>query len=133
MSLSLPLPDDPCPEPVIELSPVPKAAGQARAFVRRQLIVLGFPTLVDDGVLIAVEIVTNAVREAPAGPVLLSLRLSGGRPVIEVRDCSPVLPVIRDADFVSETGRGLHIVSALAADFGWRRSGGGKVVWAVLR
>jgi anti-sigma regulatory factor (Ser/Thr protein kinase) len=130
--MSLPLSDEPCSEPEIALCPVPKAASQARAFIRHRLTELGFPKLVDDGVLIAVELVTNAVREAPDGPVMLSLRLSAGRPVIEVRDCSPVLPVIRDADFVSETGRGLHIVGALAAELGWRRVGRGKVVWAAL-
>jgi anti-sigma regulatory factor (Ser/Thr protein kinase) len=133
MSLPLPLADEPCPEPEIELCPIPKAASQARAFVRHRLTELGFSKLVDDGALIAAELVTNAVREAPNGPVLLSLRLSAGRPVIEVRDRSPVLPVIQDADFVSESGRGLHIVGALAAELGWRRIGRGKVVWAVLR
>jgi anti-sigma regulatory factor (Ser/Thr protein kinase) len=133
MSLPLPLSDEPCAEPEIALRPVPKAASQARAFIRRRLTELGFRELVDDGVLVAVELVTNAVREAPDGPVRLSLRLSAGRPVIEVRDCSPVLPVVKDADFVSETGRGLHIVDALSAELGWRRIGRGKMVWAVLR
>jgi anti-sigma regulatory factor (Ser/Thr protein kinase) len=131
--MSLPLPDGPCPEPEIELPPVPQAPGRARAFVRRHLTELGFPKLVDDAVVIAVEMVTNAVREAPDGPVSLSLRLVEGRPVIEVRDCSPMLPILREPDFVSENGRGLHIMSALAAELGWHRSGGGKVVWAVLR
>ncbi|HZB31786.1 MAG TPA: ATP-binding protein [Streptosporangiaceae bacterium] len=131
--MSLPLTDEPCPEPEIELCPVPQAASQARAFVRHQLTEFGFPELVDDGALIAVELVTNAVREAPNGTVLLSLRLSAGRPVIEVRDRSPVLPVIKDADCVAESGRGLRIVGALAAELGWRRAGRGKVVWAVLR
>ena len=133
MSLPLPLSDEPCPEPEIALCPVPKAASQARVFLRHRLTELGFPELVDDGALIAVELVTNAVREAPDGPVRLSLRLSDGRPVVEVRDCSPALPVLKDADFVSETGRGLHIVGALATELGWHRVGHGKVVWAVLR
>jgi anti-sigma regulatory factor (Ser/Thr protein kinase) len=133
MSLPVPFSDEPYAEPEISLCPCPKSASQARAFIRRRLIEFGFPKLVDDGALIAVELVTNAVREAPDEPVLLSLRLSAGRPVIEVRDCSPVLPVVKDADFVSETGRGLHIVSALAAELGWHRAGRGKVVWAALR
>jgi anti-sigma regulatory factor (Ser/Thr protein kinase) len=130
--MSLPLPDDSCQGPEIELPPVPQAPGRARAFVRRHLTELGFPKLVDDAMLIAVEIVTNAVREAPAGPVSLSLRLTAAGPVIEVRDCSPVLPEFKEPDFVSETGRGLHIVGELAAELGWHRIGRGKVVWAVL-
>jgi anti-sigma regulatory factor (Ser/Thr protein kinase) len=131
--MSVPLPDDSCHVLEIELSPVPQAPGQARAFVRRQLLELGLPKLVDDGTLIAVEMVTNAIREAPGGPVVLSLRLSAKGPVIEVRDCSPVLPVLKEADFVAESGRGLHIVSALAKELGWHRLGRGKVVWATLR
>jgi anti-sigma regulatory factor (Ser/Thr protein kinase) len=127
------MPDDSCQAAGLQLCPVPQAPRQARAFVRRRLTELGFPKLVEDGALIAVEIVTNAVREAPGGPILLSLRLAGGRPVIEVWDCSPVFPVFQPADFVSETGRGLHIVSALTKEFGWNRAGRGKVVWAVLR
>ncbi|HEU5155444.1 MAG TPA: ATP-binding protein [Streptosporangiaceae bacterium] len=131
--MSLPLSDEPCQERRIELPPAPKAPRQARAFVRRHLPEFGCPELVDDGTLIAVELVTNAIREAPDGPVVLALRLSAGRPVIEVRDGCPALPVIREADFVSENGRGLHIVRELAAEFGWRRAGRGKVVWAALR
>jgi anti-sigma regulatory factor (Ser/Thr protein kinase) len=131
--MSLPLIDEPCQEPEIELCPVPQAASRARAFARHRLTELGLPKLVDDGALVAVELVTNAVREAPNGPVLLSLRVSAGRLVIEVYDRSPVLPVIKDADFVAESGRGLHIVGALAAELGWHRVGSGKVVWAVLR
>lgn len=131
--MSLPLFDEPCAEPELSLCPVPKSASAARAYIRRRLTELGLAKLVDDGMLIAVELVTNAAREAPHGPIVLSLRLSAGRPTIEVRDCSPVLPVVKDADFVAETGRGLHIVGALAAELGWRRIGRGKVVWAILR
>jgi anti-sigma regulatory factor (Ser/Thr protein kinase) len=131
--MSVPMPDDSCGEAAIELRPAPRAPGVARAFVRHRMEELGFPELVDDAALIAVEMVTNAVREAPGGPIRLSLRLSAGRPVIEVRDCSPVFPVFQPPDFVSETGRGLHIVDALAAEIGWHRCGRGKIVWAALR
>jgi anti-sigma regulatory factor (Ser/Thr protein kinase) len=131
--MSVPMPGDACQEAVLELCPVPQASGQARAFVRRRLTEFGFARLVDDGMLIAVELVTNAAREAPGGPIWLTLRLSDGRPIIEVQDCSPVFPVIMPADFVSESGRGLHIVSALAEQLGWQRIGRGKVVWAILR
>jgi anti-sigma regulatory factor (Ser/Thr protein kinase) len=131
--MSVPQPDDSCAEAAIELRPEPRAPGAARAFVRHRLAELGFPALVEDAALIAVEMVTNAVREAPGGPILLSLRLSAGRPVIEVRDCSPVFPVLQPPDFVAETGRGMHIIDALAEQVGWYRSGHGKVVWAALR
>jgi anti-sigma regulatory factor (Ser/Thr protein kinase) len=135
--MSLPLPDEPpddrCREWEIELPPVPQASRCAREFVRLQLTRFGCPELVDDGALIAVELVTNAVREAPDGPIFLTLRLSAGEGVIEVRDCSPVPPVTKEPDFAAENGRGLHIVGALAVRTGWHRAGRGKTVWAVLR
>ncbi|HEX6468660.1 MAG TPA: ATP-binding protein [Streptosporangiaceae bacterium] len=127
------MPDESCGEAAIDLCPEPRSPAAARAFVRHWMDELGFPWLVEDAALIAVEMVTNAVRDAPGGPIRLSLRLSAGRPVIEVRDCSPVLPVRQPPDVVAETGRGLHIMDALAEEIGWHRCGQGKVVWAALR
>jgi anti-sigma regulatory factor (Ser/Thr protein kinase) len=96
------------------------------------LVKLGFPKLVDDGALVAAELVTNAVTHAPYGPITLSLRPARGRPLIEVRDCSAVLPVLKPADYVAESGRGLHIVEALSLEYGWERTRSGKTVWAIL-
>jgi anti-sigma regulatory factor (Ser/Thr protein kinase) len=78
------------------------------------------------------KLVTNAVTHAPYGPITLSLRPARGRPLIEVRDCSAVLPVLKPADYVAESGRGLHIVEALSLEYGWERTRSGKTVWAIL-
>ena len=51
---------------------------------------------------------------------------------VAVSDSSPQVPVRRDTPAGSEQGRGLQIVEALSAHWGWRRGGGGKVVFAVL-
>jgi anti-sigma regulatory factor (Ser/Thr protein kinase) len=117
----------------IRLEPDDQAPAAARRFVRHHLVELGFPRLVDDGVLIAVELVTNACKHATAyGPIWLSLRLASGRPIIEVYDCSPELPVLREVDASAECGRGLHVVAALSAAFDWDRVTGGKITWALL-
>jgi anti-sigma regulatory factor (Ser/Thr protein kinase) len=118
----------------IKLDPTDRAPAEARGFVRHHLADLGFPKLVDDGVLVAAELVTNAFRHAGTyGPIWLSLRLAGGRPLIEVRDRSPELPVFREPDFAAESGRGLHVVAALSAAFDWALADGGKITWALLR
>jgi anti-sigma regulatory factor (Ser/Thr protein kinase) len=118
----------------IKLVPDLRAPATARAFVRRHLPELGFPGLVDNGTLVAVELVTNAVKYAGGyGPIWLSLRLAGGGPLIEVQDCSPLLPEFQEPDYVTESGRGLHVVQALCAAFEWTQVDNGKVIFALLR
>ena len=51
---------------------------------------------------------------------------------VAVSDSSPHGPIRRDTPAGSEQGRGLQIVEALSAHWGWRREGGGKAVFAVL-
>ena len=51
---------------------------------------------------------------------------------VVVSDSSPQGPVRRDTPAGSEQGRGLQIVEALSAHWGWRPEDGGKAVFAVL-
>jgi hypothetical protein len=51
---------------------------------------------------------------------------------VAVSDSSPQVPVRRATPAGSEQGRGLQIVGALSAHWGWRCEGGRKVVFAVL-
>lgn len=118
----------------IRLEPEPASVRKARDFVAKQLTELGFPSSVDDGVLIASELVTNAQRAAPTMPCLLVVRLDAGyHPVIEVHDTSHDYPELQDPDFASEGGRGLHIVDALCETWDCISSGHGKVIIATLR
>ena len=115
----------------IRLDPVLEAPGQARTFMRHHMTALGFQLRVEDAALIAVELVTNALKYASSyGPFWLSVRLASGRALIEVEDGSPHLPVLREPDYEAESGRGLHVVAALSAAYDWRPVDGGKIVWA---
>jgi hypothetical protein len=49
-----------------------------------------------------------------------------------VSDSSPHGPIKRDTPPGSEQSRGLQIVEALSAHWGWRPEDGGKAVFAVL-
>ena len=51
---------------------------------------------------------------------------------IVVSDSSTDGPFRRDTSAGSEQGRGLQIVAALSAHWGWRHDDGGKAVFAVL-
>ena len=50
---------------------------------------------------------------------------------VVVLDPSPEGPVRRDAPADSDQGRGLQIVEALSAHWGWRHQDSGKAVFAV--
>lgn len=91
------------------------------------------PDCVDDVVLVASELVSNAVVHTTAPPETeLNVRWEV-RPdsvVVEVIDSSPALPQRRPAPDTAGRGRGLFIVAALALDWGVRRTSTGKQVWA---
>jgi PAS domain S-box-containing protein len=81
--------------------------------------------------LVVSELVANAVMHG-WGPVLLRLDDTDDGLRIEVEDENPVPPVATDGHLGRVGGFGMQIVERLA-DWGWRPSGSGKVVWAKIR
>jgi anti-sigma regulatory factor (Ser/Thr protein kinase) len=107
-----------------------RAAAQARVLTRETLLDWGVTDPADtyDVVLIVDELVTNAVLHGH-GPVRLLLRLDGSQLVGEVGDDSTGAPRVRESGMDAETGRGLWLVAALAAEFGVRPEAAGKTLW----
>lgn len=89
------------------------------------------PDVTDLAVLIASELVTNALVHA-VGDIEVRLRLTRDRLVVEVGDQSHQLPRRHGLREQDERGRGLHLVSMLAHRWGSRPTDQGKVVWAEL-
>ena len=90
--------------------------------------------LVDRAVLVASELVTNAVVHT-RGPLRLRLALRGERLHLAVADHSPrLLRLAADPDNPeAEGGRGLTVVEQLAVAWGVHHPPeGGKVIWCVL-
>jgi two-component sensor histidine kinase len=88
--------------------------------------------VVEPAVLVANELVTNAVAHAQTD-LWLRLELRGDRLFVAVRDGSPRLlrQVLPDPD--AESGRGLWLVEQLARSWGVSpHRDGGKVVWCTL-
>ncbi|MEU1785713.1 ATP-binding protein [Streptomyces sparsogenes] len=114
----------------LRLATDPTAAARARRTVAEALRGWGVPDdTVDDIVLMADELVTNAIEHA-GGPVWLRLRLRrGGCVICKVGDGSREAPLLRHSDSDAENGRGLALVAALADAFGSRVTATGKVVW----
>jgi two-component sensor histidine kinase len=86
--------------------------------------------VVDDVILVADELATNAVRHGQA-PRRCRLSLTErGRLRIEVDDAAPTQPRTRTPD--RHGGRGLVLVDQLAASWGVQRAAQHKTVWAEL-
>ena len=95
----------------------------------------------DDIAVVVSELLTNALCHAlPAAgpaqtaiPVRFGLLQPGPCVLCAVADPSPQVPVIADPGILGETGRGLHVVGALADIWGCTPPDStGKVVWAVF-
>ncbi|MFD9127523.1 ATP-binding protein [Kitasatospora sp. NPDC059571] len=66
-------------------------------------------------------------------PIRISLVHRSPQVVCAVSDPSSQGPVAREADFVAESGRGLHLVDSFSSSWGWHPlAGAGKVVWALF-
>lgn len=91
--------------------------------------------------LLASELVTNSVRHsgsAAAGGVV-TVTVAAGDEVVRVEvtgrsgDGVPVLPpASADADYEGESGRGMLLVDALSARWGYQRGGGLATTWFEL-
>jgi anti-sigma regulatory factor (Ser/Thr protein kinase) len=108
----------------------------ARAFVSG-VLGLGHPCG-DVAVLLASELFSNSVRHSgsglPGGTVTVAVTAEDGLVRVEVTDRGgPGVPRVRPAGGDAEDGRGLAMVTALTAGWGWRRRGGRTVTWFVLR
>jgi anti-sigma regulatory factor (Ser/Thr protein kinase) len=116
-----------------------RGAVSVRRVLRAVLMGWGFtdPDWLSSAVLVAGELVSNAIRHAGGGLALL-VRAGDTRVWVAVVDGSPVRPVRRVADSgaggtgVAGGGRGLLIVEALSARWGTDAHAGGKRVWATL-
>jgi anti-sigma regulatory factor (Ser/Thr protein kinase) len=115
----------------------PGSVPVARSRVRAALAVHGLSEYADDAEVIVSELVTNAVQHAcDNGTMTIGVTLTAaGSPAavtVAVSDSSRNDPIRRDTPPGSEQGRGLQIVQALSAHWGWRQEDGGKAVFAVL-
>jgi hypothetical protein len=110
----------------------PGGVREGRRYVQRELIAVGAAELVDDAVLVAAELLANALQHGRT-PVDLTVVASPSRVRIDVADASPRPPVQPQASTTNMTGRGLSLVQALCTRWGVRPGpGDGKTVWAEL-
>jgi serine/threonine-protein kinase RsbW len=111
-----------------------QSANMARFCIRAALAHHDLDGFGADAELVTSELVTNAIEHA--GAVTLGLEVmhlaDSGMIAVVVTDSSADAPVRCDLYGDAEHGRGLNIVEALSAKWGWRPKGSGKAVYAIL-
>lgn len=128
-------------DPVFEVLRLPHRA-EAVAVARHQVtasLAAGGVTgqVLDDAAMVVSELLTNAIRYAPAiagGVVVLGWQVRSGKVELRVTDGGSGRVVeTRPAPATAVCGRGLHIVERLAASWGVTEHAGGlRTVWAEL-
>ncbi|MER6206558.1 ATP-binding protein [Streptomyces sp. NPDC001642] len=102
---------------------------RARVILRAGLRYWGWPGLIESADVLVTELVTNALEHG-IGDVGLRVYLTDTHLLIEVRDGSHEIPVLRDAAPDDENGRGLFLVRAIAD--AWGVSSDGTTTWCSL-
>ena len=116
----------------VRLTTGPAAAAEARGQVRAAIRAWDIPVDPDVAVLLASELVTNAIGHEPGDTVMLAISCSFGQLRVDVHDASRTLPVLVDAPVDAEAGRGLMLVATLSATWGMYRTPAGKAVYFTL-
>lgn len=122
------------------LRPQADSVKTARDVTRTTLRRWGLAEIGDDAALVVSELVTNAVRYAGCSqrrfgehPIMLMLLRLSPHVLLAVSDPSDELPKPKTPDYISENGRGLHIVQTYSECWGWDAlDEGGKAVWALF-
>lgn len=110
------------------------SASEARRFMARTLGTWDLGAwdqdvgLVDTILLLMTELVTNVLVHTEGAPAV-RVSLLPDRVHVEVFDPDPTPVRVGRADVDATSGRGLHLVAALASTWGSVRVGAGKVVW----
>ena len=104
------------------------SAGRARRFLDATLRDWSCLEAADVAMLLASELVTNALLHAGSG-VHLEIHRAAAGVRVEVHDTSRDEPIVRHVSSAAESGRGLALVDALASDWGVAPCRHGKRVW----
>ncbi|MFF8431145.1 ATP-binding protein [Streptomyces sp. NPDC016566] len=128
----------PGPTAAFELPALPSAVGTARRVLRDLLTAWGVagPGR-EDVVLVASELVTNALVHAAGERIVCRVRSTADRVRLEIEDQNrgPARPVQRRSGPDEQKGRGLLLVDALSADWGVTLAPDrpARIVWADLK
>ena len=110
----------------------PAAAGEARSHLRAAIRGWQVPVDPDVAILLASDLVTNAITHGAGATVTLAVRCSRGQLRVDVYDASRSLPPAGGGPDDTEAGPGLALVAILADEWGVFRTPAGKAVYFAL-
>ncbi|MEV5083805.1 ATP-binding protein [Streptomyces sp. NPDC056159] len=115
---------------VLPFEALPAEVRLLRKAATAQLHQWGVPTAGEETALVVTELATNVIKHVGEGAsATLILEWSRERLRVEMHDKSRVLPSVHHADCDAECGRGLHMVTAMAVNWGTVVTALGKAVW----
>ena len=113
-----------------------QSVGAAREFSLATLRRWTVADRTDDIAVVLSELLTNALRhgaDQPSRPVRVALVQPAQFVLVVVADPGRQIPVLREPDYLAESGRGLHVINALSDTWGCTTStDAGKAVWALF-
>ncbi|MEU0188926.1 ATP-binding protein [Streptomyces afghaniensis] len=118
---------------VLPFEAAPAEVRLLRRAAVQQLSWWGMAVAADEAELLVAELATNVVKHVGEGTsAALILERKAERVRLEVHDQSPVMPIVREAGCGDECGRGLHLLAAMAVDWGTVLTAAGKAVWCEI-
>ncbi|PZH13384.1 ATP-binding protein [Streptomyces sp. NTH33] len=118
---------------VLPFEAVPAEVQLLRKAAAAQLNHWGVPMAGDETALVITELATNVIKHVGEGTsATLILEWKRDRLRVEVHDKSRSLPAPGSAACEAECGRGLHMVAAMAVDWGTIVTVLGKGVWCEI-
>ncbi|SFL81744.1 ATP-binding protein [Streptomyces pini] len=112
----------------------PEELSRLRRLTRSYLELWELETLADTAQLCVSELVANVILHIGEGtPITLRFSARGRRLRIELNDPEPHrIPVLLPASDEAESGRGMALLDAVAADWGVALHAEGKAIWCEL-
>ncbi|MFD8255103.1 ATP-binding protein [Streptomyces werraensis] len=118
---------------VLPFEALPSEVRLLRRAAATQLSQWGVPTAGDAAQLVVTELATNVIKHVGEGSAAtLILERKRDRLRVEMHDKARSLPLLRAADCDAECGRGLHLLAAMAVDWGAVATAIGKAVWCEI-
>lgn len=116
-----------------KLTADPKTLAGVRRIISAHLRLWGYGPLVDAAVFCANELLTNVPQHTDSAQCVFTLTRQPAGVRVVVSDTSTELPKVREPNHVSESGRGMASVQAMADAWGAEPNDMGKDVWFEIR
>jgi anti-sigma regulatory factor (Ser/Thr protein kinase) len=111
----------------------PEDLEEIRRVVKAHLRMWRLADLAEAATLTVTELLTNVHEHAAHHHATLLIQRVPGGACIVVSDRDHTLPSVTEPDWATESGRGLFLVTRMAADWGIALTSTGKDVWVTLQ